>query len=229
MIPAADGHLGDVGHQVIGDTSGILANYAGSVGADGVEVAQQFDAPFRIGMSHTTEDLLGHILGPAVGVGAVSGFGRLTQRHFIVAGVDGGRGGDDDVLHTHLIHYLRQHQGGVQVIVVVFPGYGDGFAHGLQTGKVDAAANLIFGKDFAQQCLIPNIALVEFDRFAGQFLNALQTLRIGVAQIIDDDNTIVAIQQLDAGMGTNIAGTAGNKNIHDYLPSKKPIQHTCGQ
>ena len=77
MIPAADGHLGDVGHQVIGDTSGILANYAGSGGADGVEVAQQFDAPFRIGMSHTTEDLLGHILGPAVGVGAVAGLAGL--------------------------------------------------------------------------------------------------------------------------------------------------------
>ena len=77
---------------------------------------------------------------------------------------------------------------------------------------MDAAANLIFGKDFAQQCLIPNIALVEFDRFAGQFLNALQTLRIGVAQIIDDDNTIVAIQQLDAGMGTNIAGISSRNS-----------------
>ena len=39
---------------------------------------------------------------------------------------------------------------GIEVIVVVAPGLGDGFPHGLQTRKVDDGGNLIFPKIFRE-------------------------------------------------------------------------------
>ena len=41
LFQRAHGHLGDVGHQVVGDAVGVLADEAALVGADGVEIAQQ--------------------------------------------------------------------------------------------------------------------------------------------------------------------------------------------
>ena len=213
-FPAADGNLGDVGHQVVGNSPGIFADTAGDVGADGIEVTQQNNAPLLVGMGHAGKDLLGHILGPAVGVGAVAGLACLPQRHHIVTGIDGGRGGEDDLLAANLFHDLGQHQGGVQVVVIVTPGLGNGFANSLQTGEVDDSSDLIFCKDPAQQGLVSDIALIEFDLLAGELFHPVQALGVGVAEIVDHNDTIAAFQQLNTGMGTNIAGTAGNQNVH---------------
>ena len=185
------------------------------MGADGVEVAQQHHAPFRVRVGDAAKDLLGHVLGPAVGVGAAAGAGGFPQGHLVVGGVDRGGGGEDQVLHPGLLHHLGQHQGGVQVVVVVFPGLGHGFAHGLQTGKVDDAADLVFGEDLPQQPFVPDIALIKLQGLAGELLHPLQAFGIGIAQIVDDHHAVAALQKLQAGVRADIPGAAGDQNIHD--------------
>ena len=188
------------------------------MGTDGVKVAQQYHAPLRVGMGNTGEDLLGHVLGPAVGVGAATGAAVFPQRHFVVRGVDRGGGGEDQILHAYLLHDLGQHQGGIQIVVVVLPGLGDTFAYGLQTGKVDHAADLVFGKDLFQQCLITHIAFIELQTLAGEFLNTLQGFGVGIAQVVDDHHTVAAFQQFQTGVRADIARAAGYQNIHNtYL------------
>ena len=213
-LTATNGNLGDVGHQVVGDATGIFTDAAALVCADGVEVTQQDDAPLGISKSHAGEDLLGHVLGPAIGVGATAGAAVLTQGHLVVSGVNRCRGGEDQILHAHLLHDLGQNQSGIQVIVIVFPGHGNTFANSLQTGKVDHTADLIFCKDLGQQSFVTNVAFVELQILAGQFLHTLQGLGVGIAQIVDDYNTVAAFQQLNTGVGANIAGTAGNQYVH---------------
>ena len=65
----ADGDLGDVGHQVVGDAVGVLADEAGLMGTDGVEVAQQGHVQLRVSLADIGQDALGEGLGGAVGVG----------------------------------------------------------------------------------------------------------------------------------------------------------------
>ena len=120
LLPAADGYLGDIGHQIVGDTSGVLADQAGLMGADGIEVPQQDHAPFGVCVRDAGEDLLGHVLGPAIGVGAAACPAGLPQGHFVVGGVDRGRGGEDDILHAHFLHDLGQYQGGILYLCTAF-------------------------------------------------------------------------------------------------------------
>ena len=214
LLPAANGGLGDEGHQVVGNAPGVLAQQTGLVGTDGVKVPQQNHAPLGVGVGNAGENLLGHILGPAVGVGAAAGAAGFLQRHFVVGGINGGRGGEDDGLHVEGLHHLGQHQGRVQVVVVVFPGLGNALTHSLETGEVNDAVNLVFLEDGGQQCFVPHIALVEFHLFAGELLHPLQGLGVGVAQIINDHYLMAAFQQLDAGVCADVPGTAGDKNIH---------------
>jgi hypothetical protein len=54
----ADGDLLDVGQQVVRYPLGVLSDLAGAVRADGVEVAQQDDAPLRVRAVVVTRHIL---------------------------------------------------------------------------------------------------------------------------------------------------------------------------
>ena len=91
---------------------------------------------------------------------------------------------------------------------------------------MDDGADLVFSKDLPQQVAIPHIALIELHGLAGQLPDTVQALGVGIAQVVDDNDAVAAFQQLHAGMGTDISGTAGHKNIHiAYL---QIIMRTCG-
>ena len=48
FLQLAHSHLGDIGHQIIGDTVGVLSDGTALVSADGVEITQKYNVPFRI-------------------------------------------------------------------------------------------------------------------------------------------------------------------------------------
>lgn len=153
-------HLGDIGHQIIGNPARVLSNPAAGMGANGVKVPQQGHGPVGVCMGQAGENLLGHVFGPAVGVGAAAGAAGLLQGHLVVGGVHRSRGGEDDILHPHLLHDLGEDQGGVQVVVIVFPGLFHTLAHGLQAGEVDDAFYVVFRENLPQQVRVPDIAYI---------------------------------------------------------------------
>ncbi len=67
LFQLAHGHLGDVGHQVVGDAVGVLADEAGLMGTNGVEVAQQGHVQAGVSLAHILQDALGKHLGRARG------------------------------------------------------------------------------------------------------------------------------------------------------------------
>ena len=70
LFQFADSYFGHIRHEVVRNAGRILTDQAGRMGADGIEIAQEYNAPFRIGNSLAFQDLLDHVLGPAVGIGA---------------------------------------------------------------------------------------------------------------------------------------------------------------
>ena len=100
----ANGDLGDVGHQVVRDPLRVFPHVARRVGADRVEVAQQGNAPLRLGFLQVGQDLLHHQL--AFAVRALRGAGReaFDIRDFRLIAVDGSGGAKDKVLHASGAH-----------------------------------------------------------------------------------------------------------------------------
>ena len=229
ILPPAHRHLGDEGHQVVGDAPGILADQAAGMGADGVEVAQQDDGPVLVGLGGVPQDLLGHIFGPAIGIGAHAGAGGLPQRHLVVPGVDGGRGGEHDVLNAVIPHHLAQRYGGEKIVVVILKGHGHRLAHGLKPREVDHAVDLVLIEDGVHGLPVAHVLLIEVHMLAGDLLHALNGLRAGVDQVVHHHNAHVLLQKLNTGVASDVSGAAGDKYVHCFfllspaeLPGTRP-------
>ena len=165
-------------------------------------------------MGQAGENLLRHIFGPAVGVGTAAGAAGLPQRHFVVGGVYRGGGGENDVLHPHFLHHLGEDQGGVQVVVIVFPGLLHAFSHCLQAREMNDAFNCMLRKNPAQEVRIPHIPNIRRQGLPRELLHAAERGGVAIAQVVDGDHFITAFQQLQAGVRANIAHTASYQYCH---------------
>lgn len=89
ILAAADGDLGDVGHEVVGNARGVLAYATGGVGAARIEVTQDEDVPLWVGLVQVAQELLDEELGAAIRVGGAD-LDVLGDGHFLDQAVDGG-------------------------------------------------------------------------------------------------------------------------------------------
>ena len=192
----------------------MLADLSAFVCTHRVKIAQVHDRPFGIRFCDVEQDLFPHVLCPAIGIGAVSGFGGLAQRHLVVAGVDRGGRRKDDALDVVLCHDFTEHQGGIEIVLIIVHRLGNGLADGLETREVDGAGNLMLCKDFFQQRLVAHIALDELHRLAGNFGYAVQAFRVGIAEIVNYNRRMACFDQFHTGMAANISGAAGHKYVH---------------
>ena len=111
-------------------------------------------------------------------------------------------------------HRLAEGDGRAEVVVVVLQRYFDRFAHGLQTGEVDDAVDIVLFKYLIEPFTVAHVCLVENDRPAGYLLNAASGLGAAVDEVVDDDDVHAALQKLDAGMAADIAHAACYQNCH---------------
>ena len=215
-LELAHGDLGDIGHQVVGDALGVLADQARRMSADGVEVTEQHDVPLGVGGVDVHEDLLNHPLGPTIGVGrgllgVLFGDGRIVR-----VAVDGRGAREDDGLAAMVPHDVDEHQGVLDVVVVVLDGLAHRLADGLKAGKVDDAVDLMGIEDLVHRIAVEHVGLVEGEVLGGLVahdgLDAVDGDGAGVGEVIDDDDLVAALEQLNDGVGTDEAGTAGNED-----------------
>ena len=176
FLPAAHGDLRHVGHEVVGDALGVLADHARGVRAHRVEVPQEGAAPVRVGGADVLDDLLHEVLGLAVGVGAVAGGVLLVHGQVLGLAVHRGGGGEHNLLHPELHHHLHQVGATRHVVPVVLEGHGAGLPDGLEGGEVDDAVDPVaalvgLGEDLSEGVLVRDVRLVEGHRLAGQVLH----------------------------------------------------------
>ena len=119
------------------------------MGTNRVEVTQQRHIQLRVSLAAVGQDALGKDLGGAVGVGGAAHGEILADGHAGGVAVDGGRGGEDDVVAVMAAHNVQNVQRAGQVVGVVLNGLGNAFAYSLVGGKLDNAVNvLVLGKNF---------------------------------------------------------------------------------
>ena len=212
----ADGRLGNVGQQVVGDALGVLAHESAGVGSDGVEVAKQHDVPLRVGRVQVGENLLDHPLGPTIGVrGALLGAG-LGEGQGVRVAVDGGGAREDDGLAAVVAHDVHERERVAQVVRVVLDGLGDGLAHGLEAGEVNHAVDVVLVKDALEGLAVVDVGTVEGEALGGLVahdgVDAVEDLLGCVGEVVYDDDLIAVLKQLDARVAADEAGAAGDEH-----------------
>lgn len=198
-LAPAGGDLGDEGHEVVGDALRVFADQAAGVGADGVEIAQQCDAPVGLGPVEVAQHVLDHQLAAAVGIGGRERM-LLGQRQELGLTIDGGRRAEDQGLDAGGAHGLQQAQAADDVVVVVVERLLRRFADGLEAGKVDDGAAAVRAQHGLDGWLVAHVATHHGQRLAGDALHALQRLGVAVAEVVEDDDVVAGLQQFDAGV-----------------------------
>ena len=110
-------------------------------------------------------------------------------------------------------HDVYEHQGVLDVVVIVLDGFGHRFAHGLKAGKVDHAVDVVIGKNLLHGIAIEHVCLIEGEILRLLVPDDLTHARYGdltcIGKVIDDNDPVVAIKQLDNGMGADKTSAAG--------------------
>ena len=205
--PGSD--LRDVGHQIVGNAHGILADQPAFMRADGVEVPQQRHGPVRIGKGHVLENLLDHVLGPAVGIGAAHGAHVLPEGNLLAQAVYRGRGAEHDALDAVAAHTLAQCQGSVQIVAVVFQRLGNAFAYGLITRKVNDRVEAFLFENGIHGLFVAHVRFVEGNVLTGDGFQPIQHLGTGIVEVVHDHRLVPCADQLHTGVGADKPSAAG--------------------
>ena len=88
----------------------MFADKPAFVRADGVEVAQDDDAPFGIGGVEVGHHAFHHLFGCAVGIGGLAEGGGFGYRHGVGVAVYGGGGAEYDAFYAGTLHFFKQNQ-----------------------------------------------------------------------------------------------------------------------
>ena len=223
IIAAEDGQLlelagcdaADVGHEVVGNSVRIVAQQAGFMRADGIEVSEQHRA--EIGMrSHIVgQDALDHDLRPSVGAGRLQGGHFFFVGMGIVGPVNGRRGGEDQLLAAAVLHGFQQGESAVDVVAVILKRHPDAFADRFIARKMDDGVDAVTGEN-ALEDLRAAVDAIEFRSLAGDLFDPINDVCAGVGEVVNDYYFVACIHELNNGVAADVSGSAGDQYIHGY-------------
>ena len=67
--------------------------------------------------------------------------------------------------------------------------------------------------------LVANIALYQNRLTPCDLLDPVECFWVTVAEVVENNNFVAGLKQLDAGVGSDVTGTAGNQNTHARPPT----------
>ena len=110
-------------------------------------------------------------------------------------------------------HDVDEHQGVLDVVVIVLDGLAHRLADGLKAGEVDDAVDLVSVEDLVHGLAVEHISLVEGEVFGSLFahdgLDAVNGDSAGIGEVVDDDDLVAALEQLNDGVRADKAGATG--------------------
>ena len=172
-LQLANRNLGDIRHQIIRDSLWILSDAPALMRAYRVEVPQQDNVPFWMGLLKVRHNLLHHGLSPSVWIGALSLRTLFCDRNNLRASVYRGRRTEYDVLHAHFVHHAHQGQCSGYIVMVVFQWLLYRFPNCFQRRTMDDSIDTLCLKHCFQRVCVQYIAFIELQGLACQFFYSL--------------------------------------------------------
>ena len=96
-----------------------------------------------------------------------------------------------------LAHNVNEHEQTVHVVLIVLKRFGNRLANGFKSCKVDNGVNLVVGKKLVHSLSVADVSLNEGHRLANDLGYAVESLRLGVHQVIHYDHTVARFVQLN--------------------------------
>ena len=90
------------------------------------------------------------------------------------------------------LHRFEEHEGAVEVVVVVFDGFLHALAHRFETREVDDGVKRVLRKDALHCSAVADVRIVECDLFARDRFDAAERFFIGIGKIVDDYDAVAA-------------------------------------
>ena len=122
---------------------------------------------------------------------------------------------EDDVLYAVVAGHVKEHQRTCYVVPVVFERLLRGFAHGLEASEMNDGVDVVLGEHALACFAIEDGSLDELQLVGvgtGKFANAVDRSNAGIGKVVKDNDVVVLLKQLDAGVAADEAGTAGNQD-----------------
>ena len=107
-----------------------------------------------------------------------------------------------------LTHHIHQGQGSRDVVLIIFPGLGNGFSDRLQSREMDAGIDLFLLKNGVQRFSVKDVSLVKRNLLSRDRFHALQGFFAGIAEVVHNHHIIARILQLHYRMAADISGPA---------------------
>src|SRR3546814_12476569 len=67
--------------------------------------------------------------------------------------------------------------------------------------------------------LVANIALHQHGLAPSDLFDPIEHFGVAVAEVVENNNFVAGLKQLDAGVGSDVTGAAGNQNTHACPPT----------
>src|SRR6267378_4135584 len=213
-VANARGNLSDIRHQVVRNALRVFTDQSARVSTRGIEVPQQGNAPSAgIGSREILQNPLDHQFRAAVRVGG-SELRVFADRHRGGIAVDRRRRGEHQHSDSRLHHRAAQRQRALHVVVVVFDRFLNRFAHRLESGEVDYGIESMSREYVPQRVRVAHVRLCELGRPAGDPGDAPDHRAMAVAQVVENDDLVPRLHQLDASVGSDVAGPARHQHLH---------------
>ena len=188
-------HLGDIRHQIVWYSVGILSYFTTWMGSDRIKIAQQYYIPFRVSLLNIGEYLFEHALGPSIRIGALPFGALLGYRNLLWITVYCGTTAENDIFTTMMTHHIDKSQCASYVIFIIFPWLFNTFTYSLEPGKMDTGIACVGGQYSLQSFTVANIDAIEWNGYFFIFsthyiLNALKRLIIGIGEIVNYHSSV---------------------------------------
>ena len=209
-------NAGNVGHKVVGNTVGVIADKCAVVRAEGIEIAEKNDRETVVRNAKVGKNTLDIELGGAVGVGG----GKreiLFYRNGFGLAVNGCTRGEHELEAIVVAHFEDKVKGTRDIIVIIFDRLCHRFADSLKARKVNNGIYIVFIKNALYALSVEKVDIIKLGTDTGYLLDKADNLLLGVGKVIENDNFLSLFDKINAGMGADIARTAGYKYAH-FLP-----------
>ena len=103
-------------------------------------------------------------------------------------------------MHVVASHCAQQRKGAAEVVLVVLEGLGHRLADGLEPREVDRGVDVLVVEELLRLVDVGEVEGVDRYVDAGQGLESADDRRLGVAEIIDDNDVVSCFDESDHGV-----------------------------
>ena len=199
-------------HEVLRPVGGRFADAGRGMRARRVEVAQDRDAPVRVGAREVAQEILGGPLGAPVDALRLEG-GVLRDRQRVRLTVDRRRAREHESRDARLAHHLGERDRAGDVDVPVRERTLLAFADRLEPGAMHDAGDRMVVERPAERLGVAHVRLDHVDRLAAELGDPRHDVARAVGEVVEDERRVAGLRERAYDVRADVARSARDEDL----------------